>query len=204
METIEKHLDKAYPIFRNWVTNAKVKYPELNFQISDIAIVKNNLENTIRKAISSLMHEEKTLQRMTPGYDYGYFCGFLQGNLNTAWHSEYIYKQTNSFKIFAAVSTLDSFLKIDDLLKIRLSDLYLEHYKSQINLEGIDHRIVIDVPKSIDFLDIKTSEDQILVALQSIKIELLKKMFDQEIPDFLTSVEEFFTVSEVDEILAKY
>ncbi len=59
---------------------------------------------------------------------------------------------------------LDRFLKFDDLLKIRLSHLYLAYNKSQINLEGIDTTIKMDLPENLKFLDIENSDNQMLVA----------------------------------------
>jgi hypothetical protein len=194
----------AYPIFSNWVTKAKIKFPTYSFQINEVSNFKSDLEHAIENAVFSLRKEEKANKRMTKGFDYGYFCGFIQGNLNAIWYYEYIYKQSNNYKLFAAVNTLDSFLKMDDLLKIRLSSLYSEYYKSQINLGNVNCKIAIDLPKNLDFLEIENLDNQILIALENIKIDIIKKMYDAEAPDFLTSVEVFFSKSEVDEIIELY
>jgi hypothetical protein len=198
---IKKHLDKAYPMFNSWVTKAKVMFPKFSFQINEVANLRSDLEDTLKNAVLSLRNEGRAKKRIAQGFDYGYFCGFIQGNLNAVWYNEYIYKQTNNYKVYAALSTLDGFLKTDKLLSTRLSSLYSEYYKSQINIENADQKIVIDLPKSIDFIDIENAHSQILVALENVKIDIIKKMYDKKIPDFLTRIEESFSEEEVHELL---
>ncbi len=195
------HLNKAFPLFTDWITNAKLSYPQLNYQISDATIFKNDLQNAMFKAVNGLNKAEKIECRKSIGYDYGFICGFIQGNLNAAWYSEYIYKQTNQYKLFTVINTIDSFFKFDDLLRIRLSNLYTEHYKTQLNLENIDAKIDIDLPKNLDFLDIENSGNPILVALENIKIEMIKKMFCDKTPDFLTTVSTYFTHEDIAAII---
>ena len=184
-----------------YVNNARDKYPNLNFKIDDFDLLKQDLENAVKKGTEAINREDKFEKRKFTGFDYEYICNYIQGYLNASWHNEYIHKQTNNYKLFAAVNALDSFLKFDELLKIRLSRLYSDYYQSQINLEGIDSKIKMDLPENLNFLDIENSDNQILVALENIKVDLIKKNFYEEIPDFLTSVTENFTRQEIIEIL---
>ncbi len=199
---VESKLDKVYPMFSNWTTKAKITFPTLNYQINEISLLKNDLKNTILKAISSLDKQDKIQNRKIQGYDYGYFCGFIQGNLNVLWYNEYIYKQTNNYKILAAITTLDSFLKNNDLLKIRLSNLYSEYYKSEVNIEDLDCNIGMEIPKNLEFINMNNEESQILVAIENIRIDIINKMCNEEIPDFLDNITDLFSKEDVDEILA--
>lgn len=188
-------------MFSIWVTNAKAKYPEYGFQIREVGIIKDDLKSAIIGAAKSLVKEEKESKRKIQGYDYGYFCGFIEGNLNAQWHSEYIYKQTNDFKVMTVISTLKSFLKFDDLLSIRLSRLYDEFFNNQVNIEEINNRIFFESPKSLDFLEINQVDNPILASLDKIKIDLLVKRANDSIPDFLNDVKPFFSKDDVREIV---
>jgi|GEM_PF-6741469 len=164
MEKKEKYLQKIFPLFRDWIKKARDRYPDLNVKIDNFDLLKQDLENSIKKTIEATNREDKFEKRETIGFEYEFICHYIQGNLNVGWHNEYIHKQNNNYKLFTAISVLDRFQKFDDLLKIRLAHLYLAYYKSQINLEGIDTTIKMDLPENLKFLDIENSDNQMLVA----------------------------------------
>jgi len=195
------YFDKAFPLFQDWVKNAKLAYPRFNFLIKDVEMLKTDLENAITKAVFALQKEEKYEKRAKSGFDYGYVCGHLQGSLNTLWFHEYIYKQTNDFKIFSVINALDSYLKVDELLKIKMQTLYTSHYNNQINIEGADTKIQINLPEKVQFLEVENAENQVLVALENIKVGLIEQHFSTEIPDFLFSVHKHFSNAEISEII---
>jgi hypothetical protein len=201
MAEIKKHLEKAYPLFREWVTKAMARHPEFNFHIKEVTEIKNSLEHAIRTATFTINKEERAINKQNPGYNYGFFCGFIEGNLNVTWYHEYIYKQKNNFKTLIALDVLDNYLKIDDLLKIRLASSYIDYYNKEVNIEDIDCRITRKVTDNLGLQDIKKLENPILIAIENIKIDIITKIYDDEVPEFLSSATEYFSEEEVDELL---
>ncbi len=193
--------NKAYSIFSDWVSNAKNNFPTLNYEIRDPAVLESDLEEVVNKAIKALTKEEKTEDRKKSGYDYGYVCGFIKGNLNTLWYNEYIKKQSTIYKMLAAITVLESYLKFDDLLKIRLSNLFTEYYKREVNLDNLPTAIEIELPFQLSFLDTDNSYNPILATLENIKIQMIKNVFDEDVPDFLPGIKKYFSTEEIDRIL---
>lgn len=193
--------NKAYNLFKDWVNNAKKVYPNLNYDIKDPAKLERDLEDAMEDAIKALTREEKAKKRKIPGYDYGFICGYIQGNLNTTWYNEYIRKQSNTSKMFSAIVALESYLKFDELLKIRLTTLFTEHYKKEINLENVNTSIQIDLAPKLDFLEVENSPNPILVTLENIKLQMIKDTFEEKTPEFLDDVEDSFSMEEIDKIL---
>ncbi len=198
---MEKILKKAFVMFSDWVTNAKIVYPNLNYDITNPNILEKDLEESLNSAIQALKQEEKKKKRKQAGFDFGYICGFLAGNLNSHWYSEYIRKQRNDYKMYAAIVALDSFLKFDDLLKIKLTDLYKEHYQNGVNLDNINTDIILQMPTKLDFLEPEQPKNAILATLENIRIQMIKKVFEEKIPDFLIDTSQYFSKEDIDKII---
>jgi len=202
MKNNNAHLTKAFSMFSKWVTGAKIHFPDLNYQIKDANLLKEDLDQAIKKAIVSLINEDKAEKRKQLGYDYGFIVGFIQGNLNAAWHNEYIQKQTNHYKKLVVIRVLETFFTFNEVLKLKLSSAYSAQCKDDLNLEHIDIKIGIDKPNALQYLDVKQPDNDLLAALEGIKIDLLQSAYCGVIPDFLSDLKSYFTAEEVFEILS--
>ena len=180
------------------------KFPDLNYQINDLGVLENDLAQALQSAVRSVEKKSASGKRKAPGFDYGFVCGYVEGNLNAVWYNEYIYKQSNNYKVLAAITTLDDFLRADDLVKIRLSSVYSEYYKSQMNVEDADVSIKVDLPVRLGFLDVENSDNHVLAALENIKIDLVNKNFIKKIPDFLDTATAHFTSDEIGKLLVSW
>lgn len=193
--------NKAFKMFNQWVTNAKIDYPHLNYQIKELSNLENNLEKIVYEAVFTLEQEEKLEKRKIEGYDYGFICGFIIGSLNVKWNYEYIYKQSNQYKMFEVLVILSSYLKFDDLKKIQLKSLYEEHYASEINIDNPNTEIPILIPKDIDFLEMENEPNPILATLENLKLEMISNNNRKKSVHYLKSVYEYLSEEEVLEIL---
>ena len=123
----------AFELFDNWKYRVNQVYPERQIQILDEGQLVIDLNNSIIGALRALMKEEKQTKRENSGYDYGFFLGFVQGNLNVQWVSEYLTKSTEVYKELMMFKAMYEYLKLDDLSLIKINAIYEEFMLSGSN-----------------------------------------------------------------------
>lgn len=200
----EKIIENAYSIFREWIQTVIIEYPDLNVQIKEIEILKKDFYDSLKKAKLSLLKEERKEARKFFGYDYEYITGYVEANLNVYWFHEYITKQTLYYKELIALSVLESYFKYDELLTIKLDGLYLEKYKSEVNIEKLESKIALDLPNEVDFLETANNNQNILLLLENIKIKMVKENFIMESPEFTMNIKNYISYLDVKFILESY
>jgi hypothetical protein len=131
----------AFKLFRSWTINASKDFPDNDFIIIDETYLAKDLEQSIKLAIECLIKEDNAERRGTKGFDYGYILGFIQGNLNAHWNNEYILKRSDDYKGFIVNKAILEYLKIDDIMGIRLNALYERFIKEDLNLQSYDFKI---------------------------------------------------------------
>jgi hypothetical protein len=148
-----------------------------------------------------LEKEEKSENRKLPGFDFGFVTSFVKSNLNTCWCNEYIYKQTVDYKNFAVICTLESYLKADEILKLKLGGLYNHFLENELNLEDMNTIVEVELPKNLKFLETENSKSPMLAGLENLKIDLIKKVFETKNSDFLPEYRDYFSENEVNHLI---
>lgn len=193
--------NKAFKMFNQWVTNAKTDFPNLNYQVKELSNLENDLEQAAYKAAFALGKEEKREKRKKEGFDYGFICGFIIGNLNVQWYNEYIYKQSNQYKMFEVIAVLEFYFKFDDLKKIQLKKIYQDRYASEVNIDCPNLEIAVSLPENLEFLETENVSNPILATLENLKIEMISSNMKKEVPEYLETVYAYISEDDALEIL---
>ena len=200
--TKEKIEKIAFDMFREWTQNAKKELPHLDFTIIDETKLVEDLRETIRKANSAIHNYEKVERRKQLGFDKGYICGFICGNLNTNWYNEYVIKQSNQYKEFIVFKSLKIYLELFELERIKINNIYTHLFFEDLNIyqdTSVKHtNLQHDSLKEIDTMP----KDQILVVLNNQIHNYINDYMKLNKPDFLDSVEKYFTDYEINAIIA--
>jgi len=200
--TKEKIEKIAFDMFREWTQNAKKELPHLDFTIIDETKLVEDLRETISKANSAIHNYEKAERRKQLGFDKGYICGFICGNLNTNWYNEYVIKQSNQYKEFIVFKSLKIYLELFELERIKINNIYTHLFFEDLNIyqdTSVKHtNLQHDSLKEIDTMP----KDQILVVLNNQIHNYINDYMKLNKPDFLDSVEKYFTDDEINAIIA--
>ncbi len=190
-------LKKSFAIFTEWVSNAKIAFPNLSFNITEPSFLTVDLKHALELTKNKLK-EDEIEKGITFNYDI--FCILLQNSLNTQWYGEYIQKQLFGNKIFIALTILSDVIKTTNTIKIKLNDTYSEVYKRHINIDDIDEKISVDVPEELTHTGIEETDNQVINALENLKIHFLYNKFHEKVPEFIADIKEYFTKEEIETI----
>jgi len=124
----------AFDLFREWVKNAKNKYPYYNFDIINERCLVDDLSQSFDKAVKSIYSDKNFESRDVPGWSTGFFLGFVSSNLNYGWHHEYIGKQTNAYRHVHILNAIRKSYTGDPVVHDKLHKAYEEILASDCNL----------------------------------------------------------------------
>ncbi len=203
----EKIIKNAFQMFRDWTENAKEDYPQYDFVIIDEQKLVIDLEETIKSAIKSLKKDER--EHKEEGYKIGFVCGFIQSNLNQKWVHEYIAKQTNDYKNFMMLKTIQEYFEFKEIEFIRLNKLYKIMVEKDSNLENIHGKPEkLDIQKELDIksedfdvIDLKNQKNDIEILLQNMIIKQIKTIFDEENDNYMFDTDNYFSRTEIKELI---
>lgn len=123
---IEDIQEITFNIFRNWKYRVKQDYPDKHIQILDEHELTTDVQHSIDDALKALLKEEKKSKRKKSGYDYGFFLGFMQGNLNTQWVNKYLARSSEVYKELMLFKAIHEYLKLEELALVKVNSIYEE------------------------------------------------------------------------------
>jgi hypothetical protein len=189
---------KAFSIFRAWTVSARLSHPELNLTSRDEIVLCATLTEAIRKARTSLLKEEKADRRKIIGYGVGFMLGFIESNLNVAWHFEFILKQSKAHKEFIALKAIKQYFEQDELARIRVSAMYNALYIEDMNIENASASMVPERIKQEGIADDEMPyENQILQMLNNKINSYINDYLEIDGPNFMPPMENYFSVDEL-------
>ena len=200
----------AFELFREWTKKALAKYSHNDFTIIDETCLIEDMEESLNNAISSLLKKERAEERTTPGYDYGFVLGFIQGNLNSYWYNEYIVRRTDVYKGYVINKAFFEYLKFNDIERVRITALYEWLLKKGLNLESID--VGIDKKQftkygldDIEPGDISAdSNNAVLVYLENRINEQIIEIVEMSDSNFLPDLENYFSEAMIMQMIDEY
>jgi hypothetical protein len=195
----------AFDLFREWTKNAKIQYTEIDFTIKDESVLVKDLRNCIKSGIKSLLESSKYRSGIyLPQWDYGYFLGFIEGNLGKHWNQEYIVKHSEDYKTFAALKVVTNYLDFDKILEIRY-DTLLEHFMTEdANIANLKVEVT---KKEIEFSKkiktIKTSDKgKIRAILDNLMLKYIVKIADKgSNKEFMDDVQNYISYQKFKDII---
>ena len=106
--------------------------------IEDEREIIKDFRSTLPRALKIILLSDKFYTHFNPGWDVGHVLGYITGSLSVNWHSEYVIKQTNNFKILTALQVLRDYLKevdfsIEDVFPKEIIENLIEKNKSAAN-----------------------------------------------------------------------
>lgn len=195
--TKEKIEKIAFDMFREWTQNAQQKFQHLDFTIIDERKLVEDVRETIFSANTAIHKEEKIEKRKQLGYDKGFICGFICGNLNVNWYNEYVIKQSNKYKEFLVFKSLKIYLELFELERIKINNIYTHLFFEDLNIyqdTSVEHtNLQHESLKEIDTMP----KDEILVVLNNQIHNYINDFMKLNKPDFLDSVEKYFTDADI-------
>lgn len=132
----------AFPLFRQWTGNCKVKYPTLDLHIENEQLLIQDVAQIIRQAVIDLFDYDRYYLFGCREEDAAtYLSGFIQGGLGRHWYMEYVIKQSQEFKVCMALRSLSSWLSLEDVASLQIDDIYDKVLRSKVNLANLDTEI---------------------------------------------------------------
>lgn len=197
----------AFELFRHWSKKAQQKFKNCDFDITDERILVSNLETSIKAAVFSLTKEEKVEKRSVFGYDYGFFLGYVQSNLNAFWFHEYVCKQMDIYKEFCALKAATLYLKQDVVTDIKMQNIYrallkdtnLESFSTNVEVQYTSEKIINDI-----ILEQPVHASPIVQSLENRQTDLLAKILKTTQPNYMPKLEKYFTTDTVKTMIDKH
>ena len=176
----------AFNLFRCWT--ARVNSSD-NIVIKDEQVLVDDLRDTFHDAVRSLA--EKDMTDKPVGWDVGFVLGFVGGSLGVKWHHDYVVRNSDEYKAFAALKAIESYLTFDELTRVRIDKLYDHVANENSNLDHINLNIM-EKDISLETLEEVTTSSQgrVMTTLKNMivrQISIVAKMkntHDLPIRDF--------------------
>lgn len=200
--TKEKIEKIAFYMFREWTQNAKKEFEDLDFTIVDERKLVEDLTETICKSNIAIHNYEKAERRKQIGFDKGYICGFICGNINTKWYNDYVIKQSNKYKEFLVFKSLKIYLELFELERIKINNIYSQLFFEDLNIyqnSTVKHtNLQHESLNEIDFM----SKDEIIVVINNQIHNYINDFMKCNETDFLDSVAKYFTNDDIEAIIS--
>ena len=174
----------SFDLFRSWTKELNAKYPEYKIAIKDERITVEDVKSSLTQALQALFQTDEFYTNFIPGWDIGYVYGFMIGSLNTQWYHAYVAIQTDDYKTMVAMQTIRDYLKLNSILKIQLTDLYVRLLNKDNNLESIDsiiHYQKLLIHDTEIEADETEEKDTIIVALNNMINAQISKTVNSKI-----------------------
>lgn len=188
----------AFELFRIWTKEMNINKDLLIKNEQKLVI---DLQETIIKAIIDLNNSED-LNNKPIGWDVGFVIGFINGNLRTHWHNEYIVKNKEEYKTFIGLRAIKNYLQFDELTKIKINTLYESLMHTDSNICNIDlnvNKVELNVKKLT--IDKKSEKGKIQTILNNLIIKQIKIIAEFK-NEFSLPIQDFFTIAEIKKLIA--
>lgn len=187
----------AFEMFRDWTRNAKKEFPHLDFSIIDETNFVEDLLHATGKASIAIKNHEKAERRKQMGFDKGYICGFIGGNINVKWYNDYVIKQSKEYKEFLVLKSIKIHLELFELERVKINSIYAHLLFRDLNIyqnTSIEHEKLKHF--SLEELDI-VPKDDILIVLNNKINNYINNYLNFKSAEFLDSVEKYFTDDDI-------
>lgn len=200
---------KVFDLFRYWTSEAKIIYPNHNFDIQDESDLITEFENTVKSACKALNKEKNKEKRLIIGFDSGFVDGFIRSSLDTHWYFEFIYKKSDAYKEFLAIKAVKLYLEVNTKALNGIQKLY-EHLLTTDSVYT-EHETTIE--KASLAIDLGETEEQhlnfqiensISIALKNYMVRGVNAILSTKPPKILSEANHLFTQSEINELIEAY
>ena len=129
----------TFDLFKKWTKKCQKIYPSIDLTIIDERLLVADVEKQIRESLIAVFDDETFYRRgMSKTYATDFFIVYLEASLSRSWYTEYIIKTRSEFKTIMALRSLKIFLDLEDVMRIKLEDIYSEVMKDKVNLSNLD------------------------------------------------------------------
>ena len=190
---------KAFSIFRSYISTTK-KYQNIDIEIVDETLIVEDLITTIEKAKVSTLAEINETGKDNPTYTYGFFNGFLLGNLNEHWYNEYIRKQSEMYKHFILLKAIKGYLQLHTISVIHIQAIFMALLKKDLNAtidKGAPSRIISPEIEALELEEERGTQMVIFDLIENQIDEYVKAILKFETPQLLDKINDCFNVEEV-------
>ncbi len=198
LTSIDQKIPKtSFDLFRYWT---KV------VGISDKIVVKSeqNLVDDLRGAIEAAikaLKRQRNLSRKPWGWDIGFVIGFVDSNLGNHWFFEYVTKNSEKYKAFAALRAIETYFRFNDISRIYVDNLYQRFLEEDSNVENIK----IEVTKQeleVRNLEVypTTEEGMTMTILNNLIIRQVKTVTKMK-NNVKLPIQDYFSVEEIEKLI---
>ena len=120
---IEYKLPKAaFDLFRLWTSQFS---DQEQISIKNEQVLIADLRQAFHDALRALF-ARKDRHEKPEGWQTGFVLGFVESYLSSGWYQDYIVRKSRTFKILTGIQAIESYLKFDEDVKLRINRIY-EH-----------------------------------------------------------------------------
>ena len=198
LTSIDQKIPKAsFDLFRHWT---KVVGISEKIVIKSEQSLVADLRNAIEAAIKALKHQSN-LSRKPWGWDIGFIIGFIDSNLGNHWFFEYVTKNSEKYKAFAALRAIETYFRFNDIAKIRTDSLYRRFLEEDSNIENIK----IEVTKQdleVKNLEVySTSEEGMTMTILNNLIIRQVKTVTKMKNNVKLPIQDYFSIEEIEKLI---
>lgn len=192
LEGSEKGFEQyAFPLFRQWTSHCKMKYPNLDLHIENEQVLIDDVAQIIRQAIINLFdYDRYYLFGCREGDVAPYLSGFIQGGLGRHWYMEYVIKQSQEFKICMALRSLSTWMSIEDVSSLQIDDIYDKMLRSKVNLANLDTEINREdlVSERGKVIEPNEGRGKVHIVIENLLHDYIRKISDIEVELFVGNI----------------
>ena len=140
IKAIESDLPKlAFDLFRKWTKACHEKYPHIDLTIIDEQVLVKDIEQIVRESVIELFDDDDFYFRnMSKSYALNFVLGYIEGRISVHWYMEYVIKTRDEYKTTMALRSLNIFLQLEDVMRIKVEHIYQKIMKDKVNLSNPD------------------------------------------------------------------
>ncbi len=204
---VENIQEISFDIFQNWKYRVNQDYPDKQIQILDERELTTDVQNAIYNALKALSEEKNKPKRKDPGYDYGFFLGFVQGNINTQWVNKYLAKSSEVYKELMLFKAIYEYLNLEELALLKVNSIYEEMMLADSNFLFTDLSVLakkIDEYNIDDVLEVSEEELPVVKFLKNNIKERTLQIVDFEKANYIPDLDRYFPEDEVRTLIGSY
>lgn len=198
LHPIEQKLSKtAFDLFRHWTHETGISE---TIGIKSEQVLVADLKESIILGLESLFSTDDW-ESQIPGWDIGYVCGFIEGNLGRHWHHEYIIKSSNQFKEMKALQAIEAYLELHDVARIRIDQIYEEILQEENNIKELEPEVVaLNADESDLHLFLTEEKGKIMTILKNLFLKQLLDVSTAKV-DINLPIRNHFSTDEIEELI---
>ena len=143
------------------------------------------------------LNKKENRHKKATGWGIGFIIGFIDGNLGSQWHHEYIIKTDSDYKELMVLRVIEGYLKVNSITTIHINKIYEILIRENSNIENIPLNIN-QIELYDDSLELHQSHEKgkVLTIINNLILKHIKKIaqLDNRIE---LPISDFFSISEI-------